>query len=401
MVAALLALASSLSWGLADFMGGLQSRRNALLAVLLLSQSVALAALLVAVAAGVPIEHDATATAIAAGSGALGIVALTAFYRALAIGTMSIVAPVSATGAAVPVLVGLVSGERPRAVQVAGMALALIGVMLAARETGAADAQTRRNNRSAVLLALVAAVGFGSFFAGMDRAEERADVAWVLLAARAPEVLLILAACVVRWPALPRAPIDLVAVASIGLLDLLANLLFVLATGRGLLSVVGVLGALYPAVTVLLARAVLHERLNRAQNAGVLVTLAGVVALAAGAKTAVLRVDLARHALAADRDRGRRRGARHTSLESGGTAKSSTDAIAHESSAAHEANRQATRPLAHTGGQRGAARGLVLARRGSARRRRGHRRPPTACELVNRPRPPADTSRRRAATSGR
>jgi drug/metabolite transporter (DMT)-like permease len=283
MVAALLALASSLSWGLADFMGGLQSRRNALLAVLLLSQSVALAALLVAVAAGVPTEHDATATAIAAGSGALGIVALTAFYRALAIGTMSIVAPVSATGAAVPVLVGLVSGERPRAVQVAGMALALVGVMLAARETGAADAQTRRNNRSAVLLALVAAVGFGSFFAGMDRAEERADVAWVLLAARAPEVLLILAACVVRWPALPRAPIDLVVVASIGLLDLLANLLFVLATGRGLLSVVGVLGALYPAVTVLLARAVLHERLSRAQNAGVLVTLTGVVALAAGA----------------------------------------------------------------------------------------------------------------------
>ena len=283
MLAALLALASSLSWGLADFMGGLQSRRNALLAVLLLSQSVALAALLVAVAAGVPTEHDATATAIAAGSGALGIIALTAFYRALAIGTMSIVAPVSATGAAVPVLVGLVSGERPRAVQVAGMALALVGVMLAARETGAADAQTRRNNQSAVLLALVAAVGFGSFFAGMDRAEERADVAWVLLAARAPEVLLILAACVVWWPALPRAPIDLVAVASIGLLDLLANLLFVLATGRGLLSVVGVLGALYPAVTVLLARAVLHERLNRAQNAGVLVTLTGVVALAAGA----------------------------------------------------------------------------------------------------------------------
>ena len=134
-----------------------------------------------------------------------------------------------------------------------------------------------------MLLALVAAVGFGSFFAGMDRAEESADVAWVLLAARAPEVLLILAACAVGRPALPRAPIDLGTIAAIGLLDLLANLLFVLATGSGLLSVVGVLGALYPAVTVLLARALLHERLTRAQNAGVLVTLAGVVALAAGA----------------------------------------------------------------------------------------------------------------------
>ena len=283
MLAALLALASSVSWGLADFLGGLQSRRHALLAVLVLSQAVALVVLVVAVAAGVPTEHDAAATAWAAGSGVLGILALSAFYRALSIGTMSIVAPLSATGAAVPVLVGLASGERPKAIQIAGMVLALVGVMLAAREVRDADAQARRTNRTAVLLALVAALGFGSFFAGIDRAEERADVAWVLLAARAPEVLLLLPVCLVRRPPLPTDPRALAAIAAVGALDLLANLLFVLATGRGLLSVVGVLGALYPAVTVLLARALLHERLTRAQDAGVLVTLVGVVALAAGA----------------------------------------------------------------------------------------------------------------------
>jgi drug/metabolite transporter (DMT)-like permease len=95
-------------------------------------------------------------------------------------------------------------------------------------------------------------------------------------------VLLLLAACAVRRPGLPSAPVAFAAIAAIGFFDLLANLLFVLATGRGLLSVVGVLAALYPAVTVLLARVVLHERLTRAQNAGVLVTLVGVVALAAG-----------------------------------------------------------------------------------------------------------------------
>lgn len=283
MLAALLALASSMSWGLADFLGGLQSRRHALLAVLVLSQGAALVVIVVVVAAGAPIEHDAAATAWAAGAGTLGILALTAFYRALAIGTMSIVAPLSATGAAVPVLVGLASGERPQGVQILGMVLALVGVMLAARERADADAHARRTNRTAVLLALVAAVGFGSFFAGMDRAEERADVAWVLLAARAPEVMLLLVVCAVLRPPLPRSPAALGTIAAIGLLDLLANLLFVLATGRGLLSVVGVLGALYPAVTVLLARAVLHERLTRAQDAGVLVTLVGVVALAAGA----------------------------------------------------------------------------------------------------------------------
>jgi drug/metabolite transporter (DMT)-like permease len=283
MLAAVLALASSLSWGLSDFLGGFQSRRHSLLSVLVLSQGFALVVLGAAIAAGAPIGHDAAATAWAVGSGMLGLLGLTAFYRALAIGTMSIVAPLSATGAVIPVLVGLASGERPRTLQVFGMALAMIGVVLAGREATGPAAQARRTGRTAVLLALLAAVGFGSFFAGMDRAEESGDVAWVLLAARTPEVLLLLAACAVRRPGLPLAPDAVGAIAAIGFFDLLANLLFVLATGRGLLSVVGVLGALYPAVTVLLARVVLHERLTRTQDAGVLVTLAGVVALAAGA----------------------------------------------------------------------------------------------------------------------
>jgi drug/metabolite transporter (DMT)-like permease len=283
MLAAVLALASSLSWGFSDFLGGLQSRRHALLAVLVLSQGVAVVVIAGVVLAGAPTEHDAAATAWAAASGALGVVGLTAFYRALAIGTMSIVAPLSATGAVIPVLVGLASGEQPRTVQLVGMALAMVGVVLAGREAAEADAEERRTSRIAVVLALVAAVGFGSFFAGMDRAEESGDVAWVLLAARTPEVLLLLGACAVLRPALPTKPAALGTIAVIGIFDMLANLFFVLATGRGLLSVVGVLGALYPAVTVLLARVLLHERLTRAQDAGVLVTLAGVVALAAGA----------------------------------------------------------------------------------------------------------------------
>jgi drug/metabolite transporter (DMT)-like permease len=95
-------------------------------------------------------------------------------------------------------------------------------------------------------------------------------------------VLVLLVAALALRPPLPTAPAALAAIAAIGLFDLFANLLFVLAAGRGLLSVVGVLGSLYPAVTVLLARFVLHERLMRMQNAGILITLTGVVALAAG-----------------------------------------------------------------------------------------------------------------------
>jgi drug/metabolite transporter (DMT)-like permease len=282
MLAAVLALASSLSWGLSDFLGGLQSRRNHVLAVMLLSQALALAILVAAVLAGAPTEHDAASTAWAASVGLLGLLGLLAFYRALAIGTMSIVAPISATGVAIPVLVGLASGERPGALQVAGIALACAGVVLAAREAPSDDAEARRASRASIGLALIAAVGFGTFFAGIDRAEETGDVAWVLLAARTADVALLVTAALVVRPAIPRAPVTLAAIAAVGVFDLLANLLFVLATGRGLLSVVGVIGSLYPAVTVILARFVLHERLSRTQNAGVLITLAGVVALAAG-----------------------------------------------------------------------------------------------------------------------
>jgi drug/metabolite transporter (DMT)-like permease len=281
-LAAVLALASSVTWGLSDFLGGFQSRRHALLAVLLLSQGAALVILVVAVLAGAPTEHDAASTAWAAGAGVLGLVGLMALYRALAIGTMSVVAPISATGVAIPVLVGLLSGERPGPLQLAGMALACVGVVLAARVPPAADLEARRTGRTAVLLALIAAVGFGSFFAGIDRAEETADVAWVLLAARVADVAVLVAAAAILRPRLPTAPSALGPIAAVGALDLLANLLFVLAAGRGLLSVVGVLGSLYPAVTVLLARFVLQERLSRTQGAGVLITLAGVVALAAG-----------------------------------------------------------------------------------------------------------------------
>jgi drug/metabolite transporter (DMT)-like permease len=282
MLAAVLALASSMSWGLSDFLGGLQSRRHALLTVMFLSQGLAFAILVVVVLAGAPIEHDAASTAWGAGCGALGLVGLIAFYRALAIGTMSIVAPLSATGTVIPVLVGIADGERPAALQVAGIALAAMGVVLAARAAPAEDAAERRNDRIAIVLALVAAIGFGSFFAGVDRAEETADVTWVLFAARMPTAVLLGLAFALRRPPVPRSPRALGAIAAIGVFDLLANLLFVLATGRGLLSVVGVLGALYPAMTVVLARVVLHERLTRAQGAGVLITLAGVVALAAG-----------------------------------------------------------------------------------------------------------------------
>ena len=223
---------------------------------------------------------SASAVGWAALAGSAGIIALGAFYRALAIGTMSVVAPISATAAAVPVLVGLAEGERPSTLQVAGMAIALAGVILASREPieeGAAPP-----NRAAIGLALVAAAGFGTFFVGIDKASATAEVPWVIVVQRCSSLaLLVIAALAVR-PTLPRDAPSLLILGMVGVLDLGANGLYALATTKGLLSVVSVLGSLYPAVTVVLARFVLAERIARVQEVGVVLALAGVVAISAG-----------------------------------------------------------------------------------------------------------------------
>src|SRR3954469_743805 len=144
MLAAVLALASSLSWGVSDFLGGFQSRRQPLLAVMVVSQGFALVVLVVAITGGAATEHDTAATLGAAGSGMIGVLALTAFYRALAIGTMSIVAPLSAGRRGVPVLAGVASGGRPAAIELIGIVLAMLGVVLVGREAGEPDAEARR-----------------------------------------------------------------------------------------------------------------------------------------------------------------------------------------------------------------------------------------------------------------
>jgi drug/metabolite transporter (DMT)-like permease len=216
----------------------------------------------------------------AALAGSAGIVALGAFYRALAIGTMSVVAPISATAAAVPVLVGLAEGERPGGLQIAGMAAALAGVILASREP--VEEGCPPANRAAIGLALVAAAGFGTFFVGIDRASATAEVPWVIVVQRCCSVSLLVIATLVVRPSLPRDGASLLVLAAVGLLDLGANGLYALATTKGLLSVVSVLGSLYPAVTVVLARFVLAERIARIQEVGVVLALAGVIAISAG-----------------------------------------------------------------------------------------------------------------------
>jgi drug/metabolite transporter (DMT)-like permease len=277
-----LALGSSLCWGTSDFLGGLQSRRQPLLSVMLLSQAAGLAGLLVIVGVRGAGPPDLVKLLPAVGAGIGGIIALSAFYRALSIGTMSIVAPISASGVTVPVVVGIAGGERPAALQLAGIAATVVGVVLVSREEDPAlGGRELVPDRRSILLALVAAVGFGSFFVGL-RASAKVDVVWAVLAARAAGVATLAAVALLKRPPRIRDRAALAALAAVGALDLSANGLYALATRHGLLSVVAVASSLYPLATVVLARVLLGERVRRVQELGIAAALTGVVLIAAG-----------------------------------------------------------------------------------------------------------------------
>jgi drug/metabolite transporter (DMT)-like permease len=280
-VAIALGFGAALCWGLADFLGGLRTRRLTVAVVLLVSQLVGLTAIAVVVAVGEPEVPAAGDLVPALAAGVCQLAGIAALYRALAIGTMSVISPISASGAAViPVIVGVATGERPGALQLAGMAAALGGVVLATRVPGPAGRAAR--SRRALPLAAVAALGFGGFYVGMHAAVDHGDPFWALLAARTSAGAVLVAVLLWLRPPFGAKRPDLPSLALIGLLDVGANACFTLGAETGLLSVVSVLASLYPVGTVVLARAMLGERLVAVQAAGVALALAGVALIAAG-----------------------------------------------------------------------------------------------------------------------
>jgi len=274
-----LGLASSLAWGISDFLGGLQSRRISALTVLLITQPVGLAlSLAVALVFGGS-ALDRESALLGAAAGATVVLALGAFYRAMALGSVSVVATIGALGVIVPFAGGLVQGEQPGALAVAGAIVAIPGVVLAAREP---DREWRAAGRTSIGLASVAAVGFGAFFLLLD-ASSGPEPAWTIVAARVGGVALLLLAALKARPSM-RVPAGMgPALFAIGFCDVLANSLFAVATNHGLLALVSVAGSMYGAVTVLLARVVLGEQLAGPQRIGVALAFAGVGLIAAGA----------------------------------------------------------------------------------------------------------------------
>lgn len=279
MIGVALALAASLSWGIADFGGGIGTRRVQIVWVLVASQVAGLA--LAGTLALATLPHPPSGRELAWGllGGVMGAVGLAAFYRALAVGTMGIVGPISATGAIVPVAYGLARGEQPSVLQGVGIVVAVGGVIAASLEPLPEGAG--RKLATGVGLSLVAALGFGSAILGLNRVSQ-AGVVWGTLTLRLTVVPIVCLAALIMRPSAARLRSTLPILVATGFLDTGANLLYGASARHGLISVVSVLGSMYPVVLVVLARFVLHERIARPQLAGVAVALAGVALISAG-----------------------------------------------------------------------------------------------------------------------
>lgn len=290
---AVLGLAAAAGYGAADFLGGWASRRGGVLPVVLWSQVAGLVALGLALALLRGAAPSRAALGWGATAGVVVAVGLVVYFRGLARARMGVVAPITAVvTATVPVCAGLLAGERPSAVALSGVALAVAAVALVTLAPSRAGPPgplapasppvlASRTAPAGVIEAVIAGGAFGLFFVCMDRTGAGAAV-WPLLAANAASlVVLVLAVAVSKraWRA-PRASLPLIVGA--GVCGTAASLAFLLAVRDGLLSLVSVLASLSPAMTVALARIVMSERLGPGQLAGLAAAVAGVGLIAAG-----------------------------------------------------------------------------------------------------------------------
>jgi drug/metabolite transporter (DMT)-like permease len=270
-----LALAASLSWGIGDFVNGFKTRTLGVLATLVPGQVAGLT--LIAVIVGVrghgwPGAH----VLLAIPAAVCGTIGLAAFLRGMQAGAISVVAPLAGLAAVVPVIFGVVAGDRIGTAAGVGIAAAILGVMLASREPGGEGPRMA----AGAWWGLLAALGWGFYFPPLHAAS-RVDPYWAVLIFRCTSVSLCFGALLLLGGKLPpRRQVPLLAGA--GILDMGGNLLYGLASQRGIVSTVSVLASLYPIVTVALAMLVLRERVSRTQLTGAALTFAGIGLISAG-----------------------------------------------------------------------------------------------------------------------
>lgn len=276
---ALLALISSLFWGSADFIGGQFSRRYPAFFVVGVSQAFGLLLMVVVATATGQWGVDTAYVPWAVLASVSGFVGLGLFYRAMATGAVGVVSPITALGGVGPVVLGLFLGDQPSVLQYAGLLCALAGVVLASGPEISGDTGTRP-----VVYAVIATVLFGICLSAIAIGS-RTSAVMTMTGMRASTVTILAVVGLVAWLRGSRQRLrgarDTAALLAVGWLDVSANLLFGIAAAAGVLSLVSVLGSLYPVVTVLLAWWFLGERLRPIQYVGVAMALGGVAAIVA------------------------------------------------------------------------------------------------------------------------
>lgn len=277
-MAIVLSLLAALSYGAADFVGGFVTKRNEVLRVVLISQLFGSLPLVLVF----PLLNTGTFSASAlwwgSAAGVAGGMGVILLYRGLAVGRMSVVAPITSVEAAVvPVLFGLFIGERPGSLALLGVGVAILAVALVSSSAATALGA----GTSGIPEAVGAGMAFGVFFILLDRAGDAAGM-WPILSMRATSLILVAVAMLATRTRLAPAPGTLWVIALSGILDVAANVLYLLSTQHGLLSLVAVITSMYPAATVVLARLILNERLTKTQLVGLGMAAAGVTLIATG-----------------------------------------------------------------------------------------------------------------------
>jgi drug/metabolite transporter (DMT)-like permease len=275
-MAALLALISSIAWGVADYMGGVASRKAGAMQILVIAYPAGAVIITLAAVFAIPGEISQAAIAWGAAAGFIGAIAVALLYIALSRGPMGIVSPITAVmSGTVPLAVGVIRGERLSALAIVGVVLAVFAVTLVTRE----KSEHRKVQFSTVLISIASGTAIGLYLSALGSAPVDSGI-WAATVGRWTSTVFVAIAVFVVLRSFTKTDFPWRLAIISGFLDAGANAVFQLASQRGLLAIVAVLGSLYPATTVLLARFLLHERLIRIQLIGVYLAFGAAAALA-------------------------------------------------------------------------------------------------------------------------
>ncbi len=282
MLAALLALLASFSWGTSNYLAGVETRTRSVWHVSALSQIAAAAAAAVALVAARQAPPGGWDLLLLVLTGVATAAGLVMFYKALAIGTMSVVAPIIAAQVLIPVAAGILLGERPGLHAAVGMVVTVGGVILIARtprneKQGRTEAH-HRAARKAVILAVLTAVAWG-FMLLIYGTVGKGNPVWTVFDTRVTSAVVLAGYVLITGRGLSLKGQNVPVLAAIGILLAVANFLFIVATGIGYLSITSILGSLSPVVVTAYAQVLLHERLAPRQWAGFAAVFAGIVLL--------------------------------------------------------------------------------------------------------------------------